>query len=490
MSLNAKYRGRKPKKYFESKYRYGTREDNENFKRSINENISTTELEETFLAYWEHATQVLGDYHYDSRTQIPHRHEESKAYTEDQKSFDLNAWWHSIKFKNDIQMQFEQNDIDWIQALEVKNISTSHNLENVDKYLRDSIDMNALTQSMHIQKMIFNKNLKKAIDDIPDKLLCWTCIMLPYWVNTPHNLPKETTGKELITHLLCRYKVADCLIYNLLHTNEFNFRNFITFFILGQGGSIYNLGAKFELAFPKGYLHYLNEVPEKTSIPDVFMYTYVRSLGGTDLDFNKLKTNPFYQYTPNLYWPFCKFKEETIEWVIAHSEKLTDNDYQNILEWATHIYTGRYSQYTQEEIVKLKFWSGRSLANVIQRSKDYKQSLRESLSNINWTSKQWDWEHINNKGERFVIKELLSSYEMYMEGKKMKHCVSLYWKKCKRGTSAIFSLTNENKKCLTIEVDPKSKCIIQARGKQNRSATKKEWELLNLWLREVVINRE
>jgi hypothetical protein len=50
MSLNAKYRGKKPKKYFESKYGFGTREDNENFKRSIIANIATTELEETFLA--------------------------------------------------------------------------------------------------------------------------------------------------------------------------------------------------------------------------------------------------------------------------------------------------------------------------------------------------------------------------------------------------------------------------------------------------------
>lgn len=46
MSLNAKYRGKKPKKYFEPKYGHCTREDNENFKRSINENISTTQLKE------------------------------------------------------------------------------------------------------------------------------------------------------------------------------------------------------------------------------------------------------------------------------------------------------------------------------------------------------------------------------------------------------------------------------------------------------------
>ena len=86
------------------------------------------------------------------------------------------------------------------------------------------------------------------------------------------------------------------------------------------------------------------------------MYTYIRSLGGTHQDFNKLKTNPFYQYTPNLYLPFCKFKEETIKWMIAHSEKLTDNYYQGILEWAAHIYTERHTQYTQEEIIKLKFF--------------------------------------------------------------------------------------------------------------------------------------
>ncbi len=485
MSLNAKYRGKKPKKYFESKYGYTTREVNENFKRGINEDINTTELEETFLAYWEYATPVLGDYHYDTRTQIPHLHEESKTYPEDQKTYNINAWWHSLKYKNDIQVKLEQNDIDWLESLEVKAISTSQNLENVDLYLKDSIDIKALTESMHIQKMIFNKNLKKAFEDIPDKLLCWICIMLPYWVNTPHNLPKETTAKELLIHLLCRYKVADCLIYNLLNAKEFQFRHFIAFFILGQGGSINKLGAKFELSFPKDYLGYLNEVPEKTSMPDVFMYTYIRGLGGSDIDFERLKTNPFYQYTPNFHWPFSKFKEETIKWIIMHSDKLTDNEYQNILEWAAHIYTERYTQYTQEEISKLKFWKGRGLANVIQRSEAYKQSLRESLNIKNWTPKQWDWEFINNKGKQFVIKELCSSYELYLEGKKMKHCVSLYWKRCVNQKSAIFSLSIDGEKSLTIEVDPIHRTIRQARGFQNRKAKLEEKNILKQWFNEV-----
>ena len=114
--------------------------------------------------------------------------------------------------------------------------------------------------------------------------------------------------------------------------------------------------------------------------------------------------------------------------------------------------------------------------------------LNRMLMQNQYNEHQLD-ENINNEGEEFVIKELLSSYELYLEGKKMMHCVSLYEKKCITGVSAIFSLTKENKECLTIELDLQSKRIIQARGKQNRAATNKELEILNLWTRDVVKER-
>ncbi len=111
------------------------------------------------MAYWEYATPVLGDYHYDTRTQIPHRHEESRAYPEDQKIYDINAWWDSIKFKNDIQIKLEQNGIDWIEALKVKAMSTSHTIENVDIYLRESIDIKLLTALFIIYYILKNLTL-------------------------------------------------------------------------------------------------------------------------------------------------------------------------------------------------------------------------------------------------------------------------------------------------------------------------------------------
>ncbi len=63
-----------------------------------------------------------------------------------------------------------------------------------------------------------------------------TPIQTPVWFVIDNDqlyiTTKETTGKELLQHLLCRYKVADCLFYNLLHTTEFDFGNFITLFII------------------------------------------------------------------------------------------------------------------------------------------------------------------------------------------------------------------------------------------------------------------
>lgn len=69
------------------------------------------------------------------------------------------------------------------------------------------------------------------------------------------------------------------------------------------------------------------------------------------------------------------------------------------------------------------------------------------------------------------IDEILTSAELQHEGGAMRHCVASYARTCARGTVAIFSLKLDSgtgfDRRLTIELDVRSKRIIQARGRFN-----------------------
>jgi hypothetical protein len=69
------------------------------------------------------------------------------------------------------------------------------------------------------------------------------------------------------------------------------------------------------------------------------------------------------------------------------------------------------------------------------------------------------------------IDEIVTSAELQHEGRAMRHCVASYARTCARGNAAIFSLKLDSgagfDRRLTIELDVRSKRIIQARGRFN-----------------------
>lgn len=73
---------------------------------------------------------------------------------------------------------------------------------------------------------------------------------------------------------------------------------------------------------------------------------------------------------------------------------------------------------------------------------------------------------------RWSIKELTSNRELVAEGKAMHHCVSSYTRNCRNGNTSIWSLRarelgRAEEPVLTIAVDPRSRAVMQVRGKYN-----------------------
>ena len=87
------------------------------------------------------------------------------------------------------------------------------------------------------------------------------------------------------------------------------------------------------------------------------------------------------------------------------------------------------------------------------------------------------------------IREQCSHALLTSEGRAMGHCVAGYWRRCLRGCSSIFTLRRRVMSAkldceiphVTIEVDKRSRRIVQARGKSNCLPSVAERRLIELW---------
>lgn len=88
----------------------------------------------------------------------------------------------------------------------------------------------------------------------------------------------------------------------------------------------------------------------------------------------------------------------------------------------------------------------------------------------------------------WTIREVLSSGELLEEGRSMGHCVATYADAVTRGTSSIWVLRAEHyqlpPRALTIELNPNSRKIVQARGRFNRDPQELELHILERWAAE------
>lgn len=100
----------------------------------------------------------------------------------------------------------------------------------------------------------------------------------------------------------------------------------------------------------------------------------------------------------------------------------------------------------------------------------------------------WDWQpsakDAKSRGERFVVRQLITASELVVEGRAMHHCVSMYAAKCMAGNASIWVLRRQalgkTDRMLTIELDRQHRAV-QVRGFGNRLATAEERQVLGRW---------
>ena len=87
------------------------------------------------------------------------------------------------------------------------------------------------------------------------------------------------------------------------------------------------------------------------------------------------------------------------------------------------------------------------------------------------------------------VRELLDDHELESEARTLHHCVHAYTATCRRGRASIWSLRctdhrGRDRRELTIEIDPRTRTIVQARGKWDKKPTPAARRIMLAWARQ------
>jgi PcfJ-like protein len=185
---------------------------------------------------------------------------------------------------------------------------------------------------------------------------------------------------------------------------------------------------------------------------------------------------------------------------IAHVEELEPTQIGPMIDYIQSVRHDRIQIETQDGMMEAAppqpsfCMKGRTVSSMLRLMREWHRDLgiSHSTAAYTWTRspfKPWLLEEPRRNEEeipkRWQMVELIDSVKLREEGASLHHCVGSYAYRCYRGTSSIWSLRTwqgeKKRSILTIEVDPKKRAVIQARGKANRSASGKPLKLLHEW---------
>ena len=135
---------------------------------------------------------------------------------------------------------------------------------------------------------------------------------------------------------------------------------------------------------------------------------------------------------------------------------------------------------------------GRTVQSMLRIMREWHRSLGAGSTSLSWVRTPFEplvIEELNRDGSeisrRWQLMELISSAQLRREGTALHHCVASYADHCYRGISSIWSLrfwqAEKIHHVLTVEVDPRRRAVIQARGRANRAASGRALRLLQDW---------
>ncbi|MFC1785605.1 PcfJ domain-containing protein [Candidatus Neomarinimicrobiota bacterium] len=343
----------------------------------------------------------------------------------------------------------------------------------------------------------------------------------PFWVRDL-KVWQGGGARALLNHLFVIYNVPKFLYEewfvdlnkwydNLLYSSYRN-KWFIWFILIAQGGSLKRAAKYFNWIIPNGFQHHFQLLHgNMTSLEGCIEAEIIRS-GGSTRELNLFLQNPSYATDPTENkidyearesfnkipiieriepipkHPDDTFWYDTLNWIIKNGNHISDDECNDILDWAMHMHTEDLRLLRDDPGYSDFFsWKNRTVKSTIDRSRHYIESLNIPYEKVRWKSLGLSWNINDGPHKNWSFVELTSGKELFREGNILHHCVSAYTKRCILGQAAIISMRYKNKIIVTIEINPKTYNIIQTRGFYNSDPSKNEGKIITLWYNTIVI---
>lgn len=357
------------------------------------------------------------------------------------------------------------------------------------------------------------------------------CSLSEFWIRSPLDWQAQS-NKGLFEHLFVQYEAPKFLKACWSRVlDEENVQWLLCYLMYVQGGSLKSLINSFDWTPASNKLwHELFNCPAAMLPEQAVLYAEFKRLGGWDEDFACLMENE--AYVIDLLAPVSvesrDFWYDTCRWTINKQHELSAEQNRKVLWWARHQFT-EFARHGESYRLQ-----GRSLAKVLDSIKEYedeqaliarararlaergrqvsmarneerdrlreqdRQFRLEQMANryaydeygnynldLSWEQRGWNWS-VRAHGQEWSLREITNTKDLIAEGSAMGHCVGSYSENCAEGHSVIFSLKCGGARAVTIEIDPKSRHVVQASAHCNADPKKSQLSVIKRWVNEVV----
>jgi hypothetical protein len=317
------------------------------------------------------------------------------------------------------------------------------------------------------------------------------------WLRSPHDW--RPTGaslrlefRSLASHLLALYPVPPFMdsVWDT-PSGPGAFRRQVWWIRLARGASFRDLNLPF--VFTRRMEHFTRQSPDHYTALQALRYGETLALGGNiklacEITISrlgqKIEHSAFWR-TVLLF--FVNHPELHSNWVIPIIDFIEANKFAGEPIVTVHSVGQRQAPWPDFSI------KGRTPTSMMRLVREWNADMT-----FKKPQESFSWPASNIQGFRFIencdqpehqrewtIRELLTSPELYLEGRALRHCVFTYAPKCRRGETTIWSLRlrtdQREKRMATIEVNPRRGEIIQTRARANSYAGERSQQIIRRW---------
>lgn len=322
----------------------------------------------------------------------------------------------------------------------------------------------------------------------------------------PPNHCVEMQLHSLIQHLFVKYPIPD--FFNKVWAYDGDeVRIHQEWYInIGNGENIRHQ-KKLPIPLTKRVAHCMMQAPSNCTVNQAIRWGQVMAMGGNETIANGVNNTRLAEnFGDEDFWiTVIKFFIDSYPFLETH-QYVPIYDYIQAQKFAPFRYIEangeRHGQPPQPNF-SMKGRDPNTLLLAVQRWHNEMNIERARYNGPNYEIKSAVWKSCGIKGMvlkeddiTYTIMELLTTEELWDEGKAMHHCVSSYSSYCVNGSSAIYSLSakTEDKndknnfvveRLVTLEIRPSSKDIVQARKLMNAKPNSEDMRIIKLWANKV-----